>query len=264
MARKATKSSSKKAQKLTWRERIEGRLFAWVLLVIILGLFYLSTTGGGVPGIGGILDGDDGGSVNSADYDGLYNPSAKLATLFSASVDYWEPAIMRWAQEFQLNPNLIATVVQIESCGHPYVVSPAGAQGIFQVMPLHFDSPGENQLDPYNNARRGLNHMKDCLTWSSDRDGDGFAESEPHVGLALACYNGGPGVIWYQEPSQWVQESRDYYTWGTGIWHDASRGYSQSQTLNTWLRSGGSILCDQAQTAQEQYDPMGYMFSNGY
>src|SRR5260221_12692591 len=61
-----------------------------------------------------------------------------LSGVFTPQVQYWSPLIHAWAQAYHVDPNLIATVIQIESCGDPTAVSLAGAQGLFQVMPGHF------------------------------------------------------------------------------------------------------------------------------
>lgn len=154
-----------------------------------------------------------------------------IAPLFTDEVHYWEPEIQKWAAIYEIEPNLLATVMQIESCGHPTVSSPAGAQGLFQVMPFHF-SPDENMLHPDTNAMRGAFVLSECSRFAG---GD--------VGLTLACYNGGPGVI---NASSWVSEVRRYYHWGTGIYADALTGKSNSQTLTDWLQAGGGSLCDLA------------------
>lgn len=156
-----------------------------------------------------------------------------LAPLFSPEVHYWEPHIQRWAEEHNVEPNLIATVMQIESCGHPTVSSYAGAQGLFQVMPFHFASD-ENMLDPNTNALRGTNFIKECLRYS---EGD--------IGLALACYNGGPSVV-FRSSATWHQQVKDYYHWGTGIYADALTQKAHSETLSRWMAAGGSRLCASA------------------
>ncbi|NIS82480.1 MAG: hypothetical protein GTO14_20255, partial [Anaerolineales bacterium] len=43
----------------------------------------------------------------------------KLSKAFTPEVLYWSADILTWAAEYELNPNLVATVIQIESCGHP-------------------------------------------------------------------------------------------------------------------------------------------------
>ena len=156
-----------------------------------------------------------------------------LAPLFTQEVSYWDSDIRKWAAEHELEPNMLATVMQIESCGHPTVNSYAGAQGLFQVMPFHFAST-EDMHDPDTNALRGALFLKQCLGWSS---GD--------VGLAFACYNGGPSVI-QMNSAYWDQQVKDYYKWGTGIYADALTFKRESDTLNRWLAAGGSRLCNMA------------------
>jgi len=157
----------------------------------------------------------------------------KIAPLFTSEVDFWADSINRWAAEYNLDPNLLATIMQIESCGHPTVSSSAGAQGLFQVMPFHFLT-GENQLDPDTNARHGADVIKTCLDMA---DGD--------VGLAMACYNAGPRVLSIPY-AQWDNQPQRYYTWGTGIYADARNNSPTSDTLNRWLDAGGARLCQMA------------------
>ncbi len=156
-----------------------------------------------------------------------------LADLFTPSVQHWSEDIRRWARDNELDPQLLATVMQIESCGHPSAVSQAGAQGLFQVMPFHF-ADGEDMQDTETNAMRGGAFLKYCGTASGDV-----------IGLTLACYNGGPSVI-SQDRERWPAETRKYYRWGVGIFSDAAAGKSHSDTLDQWLAAGGQHLCDSA------------------
>ncbi len=55
--------------------------------------------------------------------------ASPIAPLFTPEVQQWSDEIIRWAAEHDLDPNFVATVMQIESCGHPEVVSRAGATG---------------------------------------------------------------------------------------------------------------------------------------
>jgi soluble lytic murein transglycosylase-like protein len=163
----------------------------------------------------------------------IVNPgvaSGGIAPLFTSRVDRWAADIMRWSVQYGLDPNLLATVMQIESCGNADVTSHAGAQGLFQVMPFHF-APGEVYTDPETNAKRSANFLNECLGWAN---GD--------AGLALACYNGGPSVT-TRPFSTWHNETQRYYNWGTGIYADAQQNLAQSPTLMNWLQAGGSNLC---------------------
>lgn len=160
----------------------------------------------------------------------------EIAPFFSREVQYWREDILAWSLIYRVEPNQIATLIQIESCGDPRVASGAGAQGLFQVMPLHF-AEGEDMLDPQINAGRGLSYFAEVLALAN---GD--------VGLAFAAYNGGPGVI-FQSPADWPQETQYYQFWGSGIYEEAAAGLSSSPTLSDWLdRGGGAALCDRAST----------------
>lgn len=164
---------------------------------------------------------------------GLFKQQTVIATLFTPEVKHWSADIERWATEYNLDPNLLATVMQIESCGHPTISSYAGAQGLFQVMPFHFTAD-ENQLDPDTNAKRGANFLNYCLTYA---DGD--------VARAIACYNGGPSVV--NKPfSVWPDQTQRYLLWGIGIYADAANHRDRSDTLDRWLAAGGGTLCQMA------------------
>ncbi|MBI5960071.1 MAG: lytic transglycosylase domain-containing protein [Chloroflexi bacterium] len=164
-----------------------------------------------------------------------------LSAVFTAEVQYWGPLIMAWGAQYQIDPNLIATLIQIESCGDPTVSSPSGAQGLFQVMPFHFED-GEDMLEVQTNARRGMNYLS-----------GGLDRSDGHAGLALAGYNGGHGVInrgW----AAWADETRRYYYWGSRIYSEAVSGMAASPTLEEWLSAGGSVLCARANQSQQQLE----------
>ncbi len=165
--------------------------------------------------------------------------SPALSPVFTPEVQAWNASILRWSHAFQIDPNLVATVMQIESCGDPTAVSPTGAAGLFQVMPYHF-APGEDPTDPETNARRGLTYLAQSLR---------LADGE--YALALAGYNGGHGLL-AVELSGWPGETRRYLYWGTGILSDIQSGLSPSPRLEEWLAAGGDHLCQQAARALAQ------------
>ncbi len=157
-----------------------------------------------------------------------------LPAFFTPEVRYWAPDIYRWAAEHDLDPLLVATVMQIESCGDPRAVSRAGARGLFQVMPYHFQDD-EDPWDPNTNARRGLAYLRQMLE-----------QANGEVRLALAAYNGGPARL--REPEGWwPAETQRYVYWGWGIYQDARAGAQESPVLAEWLAAGGRFLCHQAQ-----------------
>ena len=159
--------------------------------------------------------------------------SSALSSIFTPSVQYWKDALSAWSAEFGLDPNLAATVMQIESCGDPRAVSSAGAMGLFQVMPFHFHTTDDPYL-PETNARRGLDYLARAL----ERAGG-------NTRLALAGYNGGIGLIGRAEWT-WPSETKRYVYYGGQIYDDAHAGLSTSDRLAEWFNKYGASLCGQA------------------
>jgi soluble lytic murein transglycosylase-like protein len=161
------------------------------------------------------------------------HPSSSLSPIFTPEIHYWADSIIRWSAAAGVDPNLAATVMQIESCGDSHATSRSGAMGLFQVMPYHFVA-GENPYAPDTNALRGLSYLKRALD---------AAGGNPR--LALAGYNGGIGVITRGEWT-WAAETARYVKYGFPIYEDALRGGTSSAALNEWYGRYGASLCRQA------------------
>ena len=163
----------------------------------------------------------------------IANPKGGPTGFFHPSVNYLEADISAWADEFELDPLLVATVIQIETCGNSNAVSPVGAVGLFQVMPYHF-LPGDDPLDPQINAQRGLDYLRQS-----------FIKSNGDIRTTLVGYNGGHGQI-TREPESWPDETKRYVHWGSGIYQDARDNNSVGEALLAWLDAGGWQLCEDA------------------
>jgi hypothetical protein len=188
------------------------------LLALCLGLIFAFTIGG---------------VATDAPAEVIAASDGSIAPLFTREVQFWRNNIVRWSSEAGIDPNLAATVTQIESCGDPRAVSSAGASGLFQVMPYHF-LIGEDRFDPDTNALRGLEYLRRSLEASGN-----------DARLAFAGYNGGISVISRSE-SAWADETIRYAYWASGIYADAQQGVSESDRLSEWLTAGGNSLCAQA------------------
>lgn len=156
-----------------------------------------------------------------------------ISPVFQPSVQYWGSSIQTWAAVVGLDPNLVATVMTLESCGDPRALSHAGAMGLFQVMPFHF-AEGDDPYDPDTNAKRGMAYLKRSLE---------KAGGDPR--LAFAGYNGGIGVIGRSE-STWAAETQRYAYWGSGIYAEVSNGTTESTMFQDWLAAGGASFCSRA------------------
>ena len=94
-------------------------------------------------------------------------------------------AVDRIAQQNQLSPRLIHSVIQAESNYDPYAVSPKGAQGLMQLIPSTARRFGvSNVFDPADNIQGGARYLKYLLAlYKGDES------------LALAAYNAGEGAV---------------------------------------------------------------------
>lgn len=169
------------------------------------------------------------------------NPSADLppvaatniSPIFRVEILHWADSISKWAAASQVDPNLAATVMQIESCGDPRATSSAGAMGLFQVMPFHFNAT-DSPYSPDTNAARGLAYLAKSLQTAGG-----------NARLALAGYNGGIGVISRSEWT-WSAQTKRYVQYGWPIYEDARNGLTSSTALNEWYENYGVSLCRQA------------------
>ncbi len=174
----------------------------------------------------------DTGQLSDFNMD-LSGSSSRLSPVFTQEVLFWEPQILRWAANYGIDPNIVATIMQIESCGNPGAESYVGAKGLFQVMPFHF-AEGESMLDPDTNAMRGLVFFNEQLRYTN---GD--------ILLSFAGYNGGYAASGGNY-ANWPNETQRYYYWAKGIYEEASGGMEQSPTLSEWLAAGGAAGCQRA------------------
>jgi soluble lytic murein transglycosylase-like protein len=161
------------------------------------------------------------------------NSMPGLAPFFRPEIQHWVGSIIEWSSASSLDPNLVAVIMQIESCGDPRAHSRSGAMGLFQVMPFHFYVT-DNPYDPDTNAARGLAYLAKSL-----------ATANGDARLALAGYNGGIGVITRAE-STWPAETKRYVYYGAPIYEDARQGAASSPMLDEWHKKYGVSLCKQA------------------
>lgn len=94
---------------------------------------------------------------------------------------------------------LLSAVVQVESRGHVFAISSAGAKGLMQLEPRTAASLGvRNIFNPAQNTRAGAQYLAGLLTLYSGDQEDCVRDPEAcpaALALALAAYNAGPGTV---------------------------------------------------------------------
>lgn len=116
--------------------------------------------------------------------------------------------VNREATAQQIDPDFVASVIHSESSGNIRAVSPKGAQGLMQLMPVTAAKLGvKNSLDPGENIGGGTRYLRQL-----------FERYHGDPVKTLAAYNAGPhrveqykGIPPYRETRQYVARViRDY------------------------------------------------------
>jgi soluble lytic murein transglycosylase-like protein len=123
----------------------------------------------------------------------------------------YEDIIKEAAALYRLDANLIRAVMRAESSFDTTTVSPAGAQGLMQIMPAVAKELGvTDPFDPRQNIMAGARYLRQLL--------------DVHKGnlpLTLASYNAGPGTVARYKGVPPFRETRNYVKKITGYLEEA-------------------------------------------
>ena len=115
----------------------------------------------------------------------VVTPRPGATTSMTSAAD---PAVLATIEEtahkLEVSPELVHSVIEVESNYNPYAVSPKGAEGLMQLMPSTARRFGvTNPFDPRQNIEAGVRYLKALQeTFQDDR-------------LAIAAYNAGENAV---------------------------------------------------------------------
>jgi soluble lytic murein transglycosylase-like protein len=175
-----------------------------------------------------------------------------------STVMHWEAPIAEMSHKYNIDPNLLAIIMTMESGG--YAKADSGvARGLMQITPPTAKDIASKYLkeprskydlwDPRTNIEFGAAYLAQL------RNEFGSADQGPDwdstVELLAAGYNGGPGAANSVEQgtglrdTQTVVYSRDAFN----MWRERHAG--KSPTFDRWKERGGSLLIDEAEKAHQ-------------
>lgn len=128
----------------------------------------------------------------------MKNPEERLILL---------KAIHREATALELNPDIVLSLIQIESAFNRYAISRVGAQGLMQVMPFWKKEIGrdtDNLTDMLTNLKYGCRILKYYIKREDGKGG---------LSMALARYNGSYPRTVYTEKVMNAWQNR----WRSGL-----------------------------------------------
>jgi Transglycosylase SLT domain len=174
-----------------------------------------------------------------------------------STVKHWHTQIETMAKRYDIDPNLLAIIMTMESGGDPKANS-GEAQGLMQITPLtakdiaskYLKKPVKtyNIWDPSTNIEFGAAYLAKL------RDIFGDYSQAPTwngtVELVAAGYNGGPGAANSLEEGQGLTDTQTvvYSRDAFNMWRE--RKAKDSPTFDRWKERGGSTLLDQAKASQ--------------
>jgi len=140
---------------------------------------------------------------------GLTKQFRHISPYMAGNYTEFEKIISETATQYDLDPDLIRAIIQIESGWVPDARSPKGAIGLMQLMPQTSSNLAvSNPLDPRANIQGGTKYLSRLIE-----------QFRGNLVLALAAYNAGPNKVERYKGIPPYPETRRYVRKVLKQWH---------------------------------------------
>lgn len=154
-----------------------------------------------------------------------------LSPIWDPAIRQWSPQIFAAAQEYGLDPDLIAAIIREESHGDPFAESYLGAVGLMGVMP---SGPGmEFRPSPEALKRPNIN-----VNWGAAIFAEIIRQSGGDIFAALAAYNGGWELVNTRVPQSYAENVLHYYGRAIAARNGISPNMAKQWTVAVDMRRG--------------------------
>ncbi len=138
----------------------------------------------------------------------------QLSPYWGSAISQWDWWIRYWAQDRELDPDLVAAVVRKESIGRTDAEGPYGSVGLMMVMSdqdsgLWWRPTREELKQPDINIQWGTGILKEIIR-----------KSDGNLAIALAAYNGGWDQLNLATTARYAHSVLNFYAYAIAAHHD--------------------------------------------
>jgi soluble lytic murein transglycosylase-like protein len=161
--------------------------------------------------------------------------SKRSGRLVRVQAHPYRTEVEQMARAHGLSPNLVSALMAVESDFDPVAISPKGARGLMQLMPLIARYYRVyNPFNPQQNIEGGIRYLSDLLQLFDNQ-----------LPLAIAAYNGGEGLV---RKHGGVPPMLESYVNKVLALYEQSRGTQ----IHRYITPSGLILFSNVPLSQEQ------------
>lgn len=177
------------------------------------------------------------------DNDNSDSDEVQLSPYWGSAINQWAWWINRWAQERELDPDLVAAIVRQESIGRTEAEGPYGSVGLMMVLPakasgLSWRPSVEELKQPDINLRWGTGILKEIIR-----------KSGGNLIQALAAYNGGWEQLGLATTQRYAHNVLNFYAYAIAAHHGYTYQESKVWTMLIVTQVNGHAKLIQTDTS---------------